>query len=145
MMTDHHTEKLRIRETLTNEIVADVDDEVGDLLAWASDSLPAEDHKAIRDEVIAETRQVTDALTTEELQNEGARRSYTRGVLVRIPNGRNLNREIVRAGFASWYRQYARHDAELKKLEGKARAAKRRLWADKNPVPPWAWRKPPKN
>ena len=40
-------------------------------------SLTADDRKAIRDEVISQTQHVTDALTTEELQNEGARRSYT--------------------------------------------------------------------
>lgn len=32
------------------------------------------------------------------------------GAEVILPDGHNLNREIVRAGFA-WYRQYARHDA----------------------------------
>jgi len=45
-------------------------------VAWAPDSLTEQDRKAIRDQVIAETRHVTDALSTEELQNEGARRAY---------------------------------------------------------------------
>jgi hypothetical protein len=43
-----------------------VEYEINDLLAWAPDSLTAKDRKAIRDEVMAQTRHVTDALTTEE-------------------------------------------------------------------------------
>jgi hypothetical protein len=35
-----------------------------------------------------------------------------------------------------WYRKYG-----LEGLEQKARAAKRGLWADPQPVPPWEWRK----
>ncbi|MBZ5586228.1 MAG: thermonuclease family protein [Acidobacteriia bacterium] len=58
-----------------------------------------------------------------------------------LPDGRNLNREIVKAGFAWWYRQYARHDVELETLEAEAKTAKRGLWADKEPMPPWDFRK----
>ena len=58
-----------------------------------------------------------------------------------LPDGRNLNQEIVRAGFAWWYRQYARHDKELERLEGEAKAAKRGLWVDKDPLPPWEFRR----
>ncbi len=58
-----------------------------------------------------------------------------------LPDGRNLNHEIVRAGYAWWYRQYAQRDDALKALELEAREAKRGLWADKNPVPPWEWRR----
>jgi hypothetical protein len=78
---NHHLEKLKLRESLTAEIVADVEYEINDLLAWAPDSLTAKDRKAIRDEVMAQTRHVTDALTAEELQNEGARRAYTCGAV----------------------------------------------------------------
>jgi micrococcal nuclease len=47
-----------------------------------------------------------------------------------LPDGRNLNREIVAAGLAWWYRQYAKHDTELERLEAQAKTAKRGLWAD---------------
>jgi endonuclease YncB( thermonuclease family) len=57
-----------------------------------------------------------------------------------LPDGRNLNHEIVRAGFAWWYWQYARRDGELEALEAEAKAAKRGLWVDKEPVAPWEWR-----
>jgi micrococcal nuclease len=58
-----------------------------------------------------------------------------------LPDGRNLNRELVRAGLAWWYRQYAKRDQVLPTLEEEARAAKRGLWVDASPVPPWEWRK----
>ena len=60
---------------------SDVEQEIDDVLAWAPDNLTEKERKAVRDEVIAQTRHVTDALTTEELQNEGARRAYTCGAL----------------------------------------------------------------
>lgn len=57
-----------------------------------------------------------------------------------LPDGRNLNRELVRFGYAWWYRQYS-HDATLGALEDEARAAHRGLWQDREPMAPWAWRK----
>ena len=54
-------------------------------------------------------------------------------------NGRSLNQELVRAGYAWWYRRYS-NDANLKALEKQARAAKRGLWADPHAAPPWEWR-----
>lgn len=58
-----------------------------------------------------------------------------------LPDGRNLNHELVKAGYAWWYRQYAKHDTELERLELEAKGAKRGLWADKDPTPPWEFRK----
>jgi micrococcal nuclease len=58
-----------------------------------------------------------------------------------LPDGRMLNHEIVKSGLAWWYRKYARSDSELHRLETEAREAKRGLWADPDPVPPWTWRK----
>jgi hypothetical protein len=87
---DRHTEKLKLRESLTAEIVSDLEYEIDDALAWAPGSLTEKDRKAIRDEVIAQTRHVTDALTTKELQNEGARRAYTCGALATVRHMVNL-------------------------------------------------------
>lgn len=56
-----------------------------------------------------------------------------------LPDGRSLNRELVRAGYAWWYRKYS-SDTTLGLLESEARAASRGLWVDPNPVPPWEWR-----
>ena len=57
-----------------------------------------------------------------------------------LEDGRSLNRELVRAGLAWWYRQYAKKDADLARLEQETRGAGLGLWADANPVPPWNWR-----
>ncbi|MCX5783443.1 MAG: thermonuclease family protein [Elusimicrobia bacterium] len=59
---------------------------------------------------------------------------------VRLVNGINLNRELVRNGYAWWYRQYAK-ERVFEKLENEARLAKRGLWKDENPTPPWEYRK----
>ncbi len=81
---------MRLRESLVTEIVAEVEYEIEEVLAWAPDSLTDEDRKAIRDEVIAQTGHVTDALSTEELQNEGARRAYTCGAVATVRQMINL-------------------------------------------------------
>ena len=51
-----------------------------------------------------------------------------------LPDGRSLNREVVRAGLAWWYQRYVQRDGELERLE--AWRAKRGLWVDRNPMPP---------
>lgn len=57
-----------------------------------------------------------------------------------LPDGRHLSSEMVRAGFAWWYRQYS-NDRNLEALEAEARQSRRGLWADTYPTAPWAWRK----
>jgi endonuclease YncB( thermonuclease family) len=58
-----------------------------------------------------------------------------------LPDGRSLGRELVGAGMAWWYRAYAPADGEPARLEAEARFARRGLWSQDDPVPPWAWRK----
>jgi len=53
---------------------------------------------------------------------------------------KNLNKELLTAGLAWHYKQYSR-DPELAKLEFRARSAKRGLWSEPSPVPPWEWRR----
>jgi len=57
-----------------------------------------------------------------------------------LPDGRNLNRELVQAGYACRYRQFS-SDSSLGELATEARAARRGLWRDPQPVPPWNFRK----
>jgi endonuclease YncB( thermonuclease family) len=57
-------------------------------------------------------------------------------------DGTNVNHELVKGGWCWWYRKYASGDTELEKLEKDAREAKKGLWADPHPVPPWEWRQP---
>jgi micrococcal nuclease len=57
-----------------------------------------------------------------------------------LPDGRNLNKEMVRAGYAWHYKKY-NQSRELADLEEEAKAAKRGLWSDLNPMAPWEYRK----
>ncbi len=59
-----------------------------------------------------------------------------------LPDGMNLNQELVRQGWCWWYRKYAPLNAELEQLEKSACEAKKGLWTELNPVPPWEWRHP---
>ncbi len=70
---------------------------------------------------------------------------YGRLVGVVFVDGHDVNLEQVRAGFAWWYRDYAREqtpeDREVYELaENAAKERKLGLWADPKPVPPWEWR-----
>ena len=58
-----------------------------------------------------------------------------------LPDGTNLNRELVQAGLAWWYRKHSK-DQSLGELEAEAREAKRGLWAEPKPIPPWVYRHP---
>ena len=60
---------------------------------------------------------------------------------VMLPDGRNLNYAIVGNGFGWWYEQYAGKETQLKALQEKARKKRVGLWRDKDPVPPWEFRK----
>ena len=59
---------------------------------------------------------------------------------VYLPDGKSLNRELVRNGYAWWYRRYSK-DESLGELEAQARTARRGLWSDPAAVAPWDWRK----
>jgi endonuclease YncB( thermonuclease family) len=54
---------------------------------------------------------------------------------------RNINIEMVQDGFAWWYRAYAPKSKTLEAAEAEAQKEKRGLWHDKNPEPPWEFRK----
>ena len=60
---------------------------------------------------------------------------------VSLPDGTNVNHELVKQGWCWWYRKYAPGDTVLEGLENEAREARKGLWADPQPVPPWEWRK----
>ncbi|MBK8537318.1 MAG: thermonuclease family protein [Candidatus Competibacteraceae bacterium] len=64
---------------------------------------------------------------------------YGRTVGVVFVAGQSLDAEQVRRGMAWVYRQYATTPS-LYTLEAEAKAARRGLWADSNPLPPWDWR-----
>lgn len=57
-----------------------------------------------------------------------------------LKDGRSLNREIVKWGFAWHYKINPTPDKVLGALEYQAWEKKLGLWLDKNPVPPWKFR-----
>ena len=60
---------------------------------------------------------------------------------VLLPDGMNLNQELVKQGWCWWYRKYAPGDTVLEGLEKDAREAKIGLWVDPAPITPWVFRK----
>ena len=58
-----------------------------------------------------------------------------------LQDGTNAHHELVKDGWRWWYRKYALSDTMLEKLEAEARAARRGLWVDPAPLPPWVYRK----
>jgi len=55
--------------------------------------------------------------------------------------GQDAGTEQVKAGMAWYYVKYGRGYEHLQTVERDARTARRGLWADEEPVPPWDWRK----
>ena len=54
--------------------------------------------------------------------------------------GKDINRELVSAGYAWVYDQYVT-DNSFYENQSKARNTKKGLWEDQNPLEPWNWRK----
>jgi micrococcal nuclease len=69
------------------------------------------------------------------------RDSYGRTVAWVSVDGKSLNKELLRAGLAWWYRYYAENEHELEKLEAQARKSKIGLWSVPNSIPPWDFRR----
>ncbi|HEY9678809.1 MAG TPA: thermonuclease family protein [Drouetiella sp.] len=60
---------------------------------------------------------------------------------VYLPDGSNLNQQLVERGLAWWSDKYAPDDKTLKLLHDAAKAAKRGLWSSATkPIPPWIFR-----
>lgn len=77
-----------------------------------------------------------------EIQDKGKDR-YGR-ILGRVYcDGIDVNAEQVKLGMAWVYDKYVT-DHSLYRLQDQAKAVKRGLWAEANPVPPWEWRHLPR-
>lgn len=58
-----------------------------------------------------------------------------------LPDGRNLNRELVRSGLAWHYRVHFPVDESIRELEYQAWKLKAGLWVDPSAIPPWEFRR----
>ena len=61
-------------------------------------------------------------------------------VTVYLEDGRELNLEIIKAGFA-WLCRRNSDRQDYADAEEEARRAGIGLWADTKPTPPWEWRR----
>lgn len=68
------------------------------------------------------------------------RDQYDRLVVRVISRGKDVSVELLQAGLAWHYTQYS-SDATLAAAEQDARRARRGLWVEPNPVPPWVARR----
>ena len=71
---------------------------------------------------------------------------YERFVGKVLVEGRDINVEQIRRGLAWFYRQYerelsARDQQSYARAEEEARSFRAGLWADKQPIPPWDFRR----
>ena len=56
-----------------------------------------------------------------------------------LQDGRNVGHELLKEGLA-WSRPDNAKDETLGEMEQLARAERKGLWADPDPVPPWKWK-----
>jgi len=76
----------------------------------------------------------------------GSRDQYGREVCKILLNGADINLLQLRSGMAWWQRKFAWEQspadrAAYEQAEFQAKIRRVGLWADKNPVPPWKWRR----
>jgi micrococcal nuclease len=57
-----------------------------------------------------------------------------------LPDGTHLNSQLVKAGYAWWYKKYAPENSELMALEENARKQKLGLWQAGGSIAPWDYR-----
>lgn len=59
---------------------------------------------------------------------------------VRLTDGRVVAEELLKSGWAWWDRVDAKENKSLEGLENAARKAKKGLWVEESPIPPWEYR-----
>lgn len=61
--------------------------------------------------------------------------------IIHYNNGKDLNFELVKSGYAWWYEQYARNNKQLKMAQEYAKINRLGLWVQRDPIAPWDYRK----
>ena len=67
--------------------------------------------------------------------------SYGRTVGVVYKGNVNVNLQMVKSGYAWWYKKHAPLDDDLRMAEERAQIDKLGLWAEPDPIAPWEWRR----
>lgn len=80
----------------------------------------------------------------------GQGRSGKRLVGTIFADGKDINLEMVKAGYAWHYKFFAKNQTaddrqSYTAAENNAKLLRSGLWEDSNPIPPWVWRKQHKN
>jgi micrococcal nuclease len=75
------------------------------------------------------------------LLNSSGEDRYGRTLGEIMLDGSSINEWLVREGMAWWYERYAPTETRLRDAQQEAQQARRGLWADPEPVPPWEWRR----
>ncbi len=67
---------------------------------------------------------------------------YKRSIALVYANDINLQAELIKNGFAWVYPRYCKQAIcnDWKRLQEQAKASKKGLWQDKNPITPWDWK-----
>lgn len=88
---------------------------------------------------------LSDKVYNQPVRVEYKQRDMYGRIVGKVYNGAvYINLEMVKDGMAWHYVQYAKRDDDLRQAQEQAKTAKRGLWAGKDPVEPWVWRRLPK-
>jgi endonuclease YncB( thermonuclease family) len=74
-----------------------------------------------------------------KVERAGRPDRYGRLISVLYADGVNVNRSMVRSGYAWHFTKYSK-DASYAEAQREARAGKRGLWGDPGAISPWDWR-----
>ena len=80
---------------------------------------------------------VRDRFVYAEVQNKDRYGRYVAKIML---DNTDVNAEMLRAGLAWHYKQY-NNNYEYAMLEQEAKKNRRGLWIEKNPIPPWIYRR----
>ncbi len=69
--------------------------------------------------------------------SKGRQKAVSAEVLL---DGKSLNDQLVREGLAWWNHKQTK-GGRLRTLQAAAKAERKGLWADPDPIPPWDWKK----
>ena len=72
--------------------------------------------------------------------DENGKDRYKRIIGTIYLNGADINAQMVENGYAWAYRKFSK---KYTPQESKAKSQKLGLWRDKEPIPPWEWRRRP--